>query len=235
MRYISNIFKIAVRKTAGKKRASFHLRQILEKNFPVNGPFHFIQVGAWDGSSHDFLYDFVKQRSSAGLVIEPLPDYFEKLVANYAFNPNIIPLNLAIHASEEIITLHRVDPKKTAGLPSWAGGIASVDPEHHKKSGISADVMIPLQVPAAPLMRVIREQYTSPSIDLLQVDVEGYDDQVIRQIDFTVIQPLVIRFEYMNLPVQTVTDTIRWLKRYGYYCFYDDVDVVAVRLSKIKL
>jgi hypothetical protein len=37
-------------------------------------------------------------------------------------------------------------------------------------------------------------------IDLLQIDVEGYDFQIIRSIDFKQIAPKIIHFEYANLP-----------------------------------
>lgn len=43
----------------------------------------FIQVGANDGISFDNLYEFVTSHKSRGLVIEPLPHYFNRLRLNY--------------------------------------------------------------------------------------------------------------------------------------------------------
>jgi FkbM family methyltransferase len=233
--YLKNIFKITAGKLLPAIKRSFSLRKILNKNYPENQPFSFIQVGAWDGVSNDFLYEFVKKRDAAGVVIEPLPDYFDKLVKNYAFNPAIIPVNKAVHPNLKEAVLFRVDPAIKNGLPDWAGGIASFDPEHHKKSGIPGSVIITQHVPADNLMNIIRDHFKQDNADLLQVDAEGYDYEVLKQVDFSRIKPVLIKFEYMNLEKESISDAIRLLKQNGYYCFYDDIDIIAVNLWKIQL
>ena len=39
----------------------------------------FVQIGAHDGISFDGLYGFVTQHQCSGIVVEPLPDLFERL------------------------------------------------------------------------------------------------------------------------------------------------------------
>lgn len=233
--YITNIIKILARKAFLLSKKNFSLQDILNKNFPPNQPFYFIQVGAWDGTGYDFLYDFVKERKSAGIVIEPLPDYFEKLKQNYSYNPSVIPVNKAVFHEKKEIELYRVDPTRTEGLPDWAGGIASVDPAHHKKAQIPSSVIITETVQADTLMNIIKEYYPYDTADFFQVDVEGYDFDVITQLDFTFINPDIIKFEYINLGAEIAEKAIGLLKTKGYYCFYDDIDIIAVRLKKIKL
>jgi len=233
--YIINIIKILSRKTFFLSKKNFSLRDTLAKNFTVNQPFRFIQVGAWDGTGYDFLYDFVKERKSSGIVIEPLPDYFEKLKKNYTYNPSVIAVNKAVFHEKKEIELYRVDPARTDGLPDWAGGIASVDPAHHKKAHIPSSVIITERVQADTLMNIIKEYYPYRVADLFQVDVEGYDFDVLKQLDFTFLKPDIIKFEYINLPAGQAEEAVRLLKAKGYYCFYDDIDIIAVRLKKIKL
>jgi hypothetical protein len=43
----------------------------------------FVQIGAHDGIRFDGLYDFVTQHRCEGIVVEPLPDIWERLRFNY--------------------------------------------------------------------------------------------------------------------------------------------------------
>jgi len=233
--YLKNITKIIFGKVAPRVRGSLSLKNVLAKNYPADRPFSFIQVGAWDGVGYDSLYEFVKAHNTKGVVIEPLPDYFKQLVANYSFNPAIVPVNKAVHPYLKEIELFRVDPDRTQGLPDWAGGIASIDPEHHKKSGIPSAVIIKQRVPSDHLMNIIKENFPGKDADLVQIDTEGFDYQVLQQIDFSYIKPDLVRFEYINLDQATTANAIKLLKQNGYYCFYDDLDIIGVNLMKIRL
>ena len=55
----------------------------------------FVQSGANDGMRCDDLYGFVMRHPCSGIVVEPLPDLFERLRANYADYPLIVPVNKA--------------------------------------------------------------------------------------------------------------------------------------------
>ena len=66
MIFIKNYLLISIIKVLNRIGRGFVLRKktfssqyILERNFPENKNFNFIQVGANDGISFDFLYDFV--------------------------------------------------------------------------------------------------------------------------------------------------------------------------------
>lgn len=61
----------------------FSCKKILEKNFKENSSFSFIQVGANDGVSFDYLFEIVTNRNSKGIVIEPIKEYYDELVKNY--------------------------------------------------------------------------------------------------------------------------------------------------------
>jgi len=63
----------------GKKLRNkiLNCRLILENNYKQESSFNFIQVGANDGVSFDFLYDFLIKRNSKGIVIEPIKEYYE--------------------------------------------------------------------------------------------------------------------------------------------------------------
>src|SRR3954453_6805734 len=56
----------------------------------------FLQVGAMDGKRFDPIYAFVKHYGWSGLALEPLPDLFAALEANYAGNRNVTLVNAAL-------------------------------------------------------------------------------------------------------------------------------------------
>jgi FkbM family methyltransferase len=239
VRFTSNVLKIVKAKLARKlfpsTTAQFSLQHILHTNYPPGSPFVLIQVGANDGVSNDFLFHFLKEHKPCGIAIEPLRDLYDKLVLNYSVFPQVLPVNKAVHAEQKKVTLYRVDPARLNGLPAWASGIGSLDPAHHKRSGTSTEHIISEEAEADHLMRIVESHPLPAPADLLQIDVEGYDLEVLKQVDFKRLHPKIIRMEYVNLPLQGVEEAVRLMKAHGYYCFYDDLDVIAVDLKKIRL
>ena len=242
MSRVKNISIVAFRffwnHTAGRihKKVRFELdvKRILEKTFPPGSPFHFIQVGAHDGISHDFIYSFVKERDSSGLVIEPLPDLFLRLQSNYAYTKQIIPIQMAVHASLDKVILHRVDPKKEHMLPAWAGGIASLYRSHHLQAGIPEAFMVSEEVAAASFSAILA-RYPCSAIDLLQTDAEGYDLEILKMADLDTLRPRIVRIEINNLDVGAQRDATRLLQSKGYYCFRQAPDLIGIKLNKVSL
>ncbi len=209
--------------------------EMLYKNFPPNGDFHFIQVGANDGISFDILFDVVKERRSRGIVIEPLQDFYEKLCLNYKDFPAIIKVNKAVHPSLKRVGLYRVDPQRQHELESWASGITSLNPLHHKKSDTPSEYIIEETIDAMPLMQIIDEAGTGYKTDLLQIDVEGFDYEILKMLDFEKLKPLVIKYEFCNLSVQDLKNSKQLLTRNGYYLFAIGDDMISLLLNKIRL
>ena len=209
--------------------------ELLHKNFTPGEDFYFIQVGANDGISFDILYDVVKERKSRGIVIEPLEDFYAKLCVNYKDFPEVIKVKKAVHPTDKSVTMYRVDPAMQKNLQSWTSGIASLDPLHHKKSDTDSKYIIEEQVEALPLMEIITQAQTGFNIDLLQIDVEGFDFEILKMVDFRKIKPLVIKFEFSNLSAQDLKSSKLLLKNNGYYLFTNGDDMIAILLHKIRL
>ncbi len=233
--FIHNVFKIFASKCIKTIRAKFTGERILQKNYKENTSFSFVQIGANDGISHDTLYPFLSKRNSCGIAIEPITSSFKELQINYNNLPKVKLLNIAVHASKKEVILFKVKPDKLNEMPDFASGIASIFPDHHKKTNIPAVYMEEEKAVAKSLMQILEEENIYGEIDFLQSDTEGYDIEIIRQIDFKRIKPLIIRFEHWNADVQDNNTLIRLLKRKGYYCFYDNIDIVAVNICKIWL
>lgn len=242
MIYLKNKIIIVLFKILNKAGRGFYLKKkifssqrILENNFPKEYSFNFIQVGANDGVSFDFLYDFVIQRNSEGLVIEPVKEYFDELVENYKDYPKIIKVNKAVHTSEKTIEIHKISPNSVVNYPDWVKGIASLDAEHHKKTGINSYDIIKEVVVADSLMNIINQYLFSKKLNYFQVDTEGFDFEVIKMIDFNTIRPTIIKYEHANLTNQNQNDLLLLLKNNGYFVFNELSDTIGLDLRKIKL
>lgn len=193
----------------------------------------FVQIGANDGRRADPIHDFlaINRRRMAGLVIEPVSSYFAQLKQTYAAFPNITPLQLAIHHSATELTMYKADPS-FPGLPDWAHGIASLDPDHHRRSGLPPEAIITESVACRRLEQVLADQQIK-QLDLLQIDTEGYDLQLLDTIDLEQVNAGIIRFEH-GLPEgvsqpEDFRQTADRLTRAGYFLALESYDCVAYR------
>ena len=86
----------------------------------------FVQIGAMDGVVDDPLREHVLASGWRGLLVEPLPDMFERLRANYAGREGLRFERTAIVDRSGPVEMFRVDPQQLARFPSWVGGLSSL-------------------------------------------------------------------------------------------------------------
>jgi FkbM family methyltransferase len=200
----------------------------------VSRPQHrlkFVQIGANDGISFDSLYGFVTQHACSGIVVEPLPDLFERLRANYADYPLILPVNKAIHETVGARPLFRVAREALARYSGWAGGIASFDRAHLLRHGIAPEDVIAQPVACMPLMELLQETATLDA-DLLQIDAEGYDSAILRMIDFARFRPHLIKYEHKAMTAAERAAHVATLVQHGYRCVVEGTDTIAWQVSR---
>lgn len=227
------LFKLGI--NLNLRERIFSSQRILERNFKIKSDFSFIQIGANDGVSFDFLYDFVVKRNSSGIVVEPIKEYFDELVINYKNFPKIIKINKAIHPSENEVNIYRISPKAMDKYPEWVKGIASFDATHHIKLNIESKDIIEEKVSSDSLMIIINNNIHKKNIDYLQIDTEGFDYEILKMINFKVLKPSMIKFESVNLPPKDKDGSHLLLKEKGYYLFNEFGDTIGINLHKIRL
>ena len=210
-------------------------RSLLDDAFKVNKPFYFIQVGANDGVSFDDLFDFIKQRPSRGIVIEPVKSYFNELSLNYSYNKDIISINKAIHPTKSQVSLFKIKEEVSNNYPGWVKGIASLDHNHAKKYNIKTSDLEEEIVEAVTFMNIVKKFYKYDCIDYLQIDTEGFDFEILKMIDFNAFKPKLIKYESVNLDTSSYLKSIKLLKEKGYFVYKEMNDNIAVNLGKIKL
>lgn len=216
-------------------KKTLNSEQILKLNYLEKSVFTFVQIGANDGISFDFLYDFVTKRNAKGIVVEPIKDYFKELQINYEDFQNIIPLNIAIHPTNSTVILYRLKENSLPKYKDWAKGIASLDKNHLIKLNIEEVDIEGEEVKADALMTIIQSYHPSGKLDYIQIDTEGFDYQILKMIDFTVIKPKIVKYESINLTENDRNKAVSLLKKNGYYLFKEAGDTVAILLNKVRL
>ncbi len=176
----------------------------------------FVQIGAFDGQTGDQLHPWLARYDWSGILVEPQPRYFAALERTYADRPKLQLRDVAIAETPEERTLYTIR-EDVPGLPHWAPQVASFDRAHLEargwRDGNGDDVIEAVQVQCLPLSALLDGV---ERVDLLQVDVEGYDAEIIRMFDFDRYRPAIVRFESRHLSRDELDSAVRRLASYDY-------------------
>lgn len=200
---------------------------LLEDLIKKRGPLTFLQIGANDGISFDNLYPIVTKYRCKGVVVEPLPDMFERLSLNFKHHSQIKPVRMAVHPTAVTAEIYRVSKSRLDQYDDWCAGIASFNKDHLLKHNINLVDIESEVVPCQPLMNLIEEQGLA-NVDYLQIDTEGFDHEVLKMLDLEKIKPSIIKFEKVHTPIQEFKEIQAKLKAYGYKVIDDTRDAIAV-------
>lgn len=178
---------------------------LLHQLIKQNGTVSFVQIGANDGKRFDPVYEFVTiyENKVDGVLLEPVKEYYNDLVANYKPYKNIKTVNKAIHNHQNETTIYKVKKKYESELPELAKGIASFDSGHHKKTRIPSQYVEEESVKCITFSSLILE-YNIQNADVLIIDTEGYDYHILNELNFNFFNPKVIHFEH-GLQTGTMT------------------------------
>lgn len=191
-----------------------------------------LEIGAMDGVRYDPLRPHLVQRKWRATVVEPLPDMFELLRHNYAACPWVRCVNVAITEQSGALTMFRVDPEEAArrGAPDWVHGISSA----FKGSTLKyLDDMVSEQTVTGMSFAEFVREFSIDRIDVLQIDTEGYDWKILRQIDLGKWNIGLVQIEIINLMPRDRLQVFSYFEAAGYEWSYDGMDVTAVRRRRI--
>ena len=164
----------------------------LEKYLPYRGGF-FVELGANDGFAQSNTYYFERMRGWPGILIEPVPELSKRAARQrpnaQVFNCACVPFD---YAEPDI----EID---YAGLMSVVKGSwpdPVLEAEHVAAGRRIQNISTPhtVRVPARTLTSILDECQVS-RIDLLSLDVEGYEADVLRGLDLDRYPPLYMLIE----------------------------------------
>lgn len=208
----------------------------------------FIKVGANDGFSHDIAAKIVASGPWRGLLIEPGPRHYRKLLAHYGGDDRFIVVQAGIGAQAGEATLWHVAPEaweRYPALPASLDGIASLDREHVVRHVTKERIRVAFPgvegfVAGTPIalrpLHAVAAEHGVCDPTLLQIDTEGHDWQVLQSAGS--LAPLMIYVEHEHVPEDDKGAMLDWLLDRGYRvydCGSDWFGVHDGRWAALKL
>ena len=214
-----------------------------------DGFLNLIQIGAHDGVTGDPLNRFLNDFGHQVRVVffEPQLKEFKKLKENYKKFNNFIFINKAV-GKETYLNFYYFNDKFKLFLKEkfnkvLSTGINSFERNHliirAKNCGIKNNYEDYISQKKIKLVGLVNElksslgkQYNKfiKKLFLLQIDCEGFDDEVIYNSNLKKINPEIINFEKKNLPESRLKSLKVFLKKNNYELLdWRKSDILAIK------
>lgn len=155
----------------------------------------YIDVGANDPIEHSVTKAFYDAGWS-GVSIEPLPSFHQAFLQQ---RPRDVNLAIAAGASDGELTLYDVP-----AVRGWASPEQSVADMHRAEGHEVTEITVPVRTLAS-----ICAEHAPGEIHFLKIDVEGFEGEVLRGMDFARWRPWVLVIE-ATLPNSRETNHGSW-------------------------
>jgi FkbM family methyltransferase len=216
---------------------AFDLEYIIAHLMLVRPSVFFIQIGANNGITTDPLYKFVTLHNWDGILVEPVPEIFDNLNANYGNRQNLKFLNAAVAECDGFRTLYtlKIDPS-TAEADAFYNAHPSSYSSFRKEIVLGQTEWVPdvaerimeRQVKCVSLDTLLGEA-GDREVDLVLMDTEGYDYTILKMIDFSRLRPSIICYEHVHMSKAQQEEAASLLVRQGYRLTRDNLDTIAYR------
>lgn len=243
------------RKRTSKHTAWTPLEGVLHGLLSAKTQLSVVEIGANDGKWKDPIHRFLRQEmgSTQVLLIEPQPEIARMLAETYRDHEAVEIFEGAVASVSGELTLYRVRPDlwdltkmpymKSAPSHAAPSGFASTVRAHvedhvrmmrWRSNGRPvpiADSIEALRVEALTVKDLVKRFPRFFPVDVLQVDVEGIDDQLVLAALELDEPPLVINFEAKHLQEARRADLESRLQDCGYRLTRVGADLLAVRAA----
>lgn len=235
---------------------------LLAEMMAMYGGVTIVQIGAYVGRSvNDPVYPFITKyfrennpaTHSLAVLVEPVQHLFSQLVENYA-GCNGVKLEKAaicdISGTKDFYHLKEGVDLQKLGLPNMFEQLGSFLPERIAEWDVHhGDPKIQQFIKTNTVMETVKcltfhdllKKHDVRSVDLLAIDVEGYEFEILSSIDFASVRPKFIFFESSLLGEKKIACE-ELLAQSSYTLLDIDVDTLAIldfldpqRLPKIQL
>jgi methyltransferase, FkbM family len=137
----------------------------------------YLDIGTNHPQIHNNTYLFY-QRGGKGVCVEPNPELFDMIERS---RPRDKSLNIGLGIEDAIADFYVMSPH-TLSTFSQSEALAMDAEGRHK-------ILSVLQVPLKTINSIIRENFET-AIDLVSIDVEGWNEEIVASFDFTQNRPL---------------------------------------------
>jgi FkbM family methyltransferase len=209
------------------------VQAFLRKTIESRPSFSILQVGAYDGVSNDIVhgllgpYDHVR-----AVLLEPQPGPFSLLQNRWEGSSRIVPVRAALSESTGERPLYRIADafKHLHPFPDQVSSFFRWRVEQACSRYVwrpSPDFITSVQVPTIDWRTLVQRH---GRFDFVAIDAEGYDAEVLQQIDLNENPPNIILYEHALLPRRIRTRCERLLTSKGFFvCRVNQNDTLATR------
>jgi FkbM family methyltransferase len=195
------------------------VQQFLRKTIASRQTFSILQVGAYDGVSNDAIHDLVGAYDHVrAVLLEPQPGPFAKLERLWKGNQRVTAIRAALSAVTGERPLYMIAdaykhrhpfPDQVSSFHRWRVEWACSRYVWRP----SADFITSAPVPTLDWRTLFRRY---GHFDLVAIDAEGYDAEILEQIDMNQSPPEIILYEHALLPRRVQKSCERRLTSHGY-------------------
>lgn len=182
----------------------------------------FIEVGANDGVTVDPLHNLIAKHKWNGILIEPNPVAIKDLKNNYISNTNLIFEECIISENDGVIDFYYNGDNITTLHNTLCERYADVN------FGIDKKTVPTLSLTFDSLLK----KHNVNKVDLLMIDVEGYDAVLLKSFPYHIMKPKLVRAEHIHVSYNnnTVEEMELFLTEQGYECFLDEnrTDIIGI-------
>ncbi len=180
----------------------------------------FIQIGANDGITDDPIHKMIKRYKWSGVLIEPVLEYFKRLKLVYKDVSGLKFVNAAISQKNGFSLLYGVSDQ----APFWIRLNTRTKNSFSKETILSHSWYMPSlekyivgQKVKSISFETLIKLYTKGKVDMLFVDTEGYDFEILKQVNFKKIRPTIVYYEHKHLSKSDKNKSWKMLKEHGYF------------------
>jgi FkbM family methyltransferase len=195
------------------------------------GPVRFLQVGAFDGVSNDPIRRYVLKHGWTGILVEPIPEHFERLVANYGGQPGLTFKNAAVDRRPGSRPIYSLAPEAREAI-AVSDQFSTFDRDVLlRRKGRFPQIESWIRERTVPCLTIddLLGEAGFDRLDVIQIDTEGYDYEVLKSIDLARLMPWIVRYEHIHLSDEDRQGSIDLLAGAGYRLLVERMDVTAYR------
>jgi FkbM family methyltransferase len=166
----------------------------LQRHLPERG--FFVEAGAYDGYVQSNTYWLERFAGWRGLLVEPIPELHREAVRE---RPASRVVNCALVPPDRSRQPVRMRYAGTMSIVAGARGDDRADDAYLESAFAIPEKHYGIEVPGRTLTELLDEM-DAPEVDLLSLDLEGYEPQALRGLDLTRRAPRFILVEAADAP-----------------------------------
>jgi FkbM family methyltransferase len=220
-RYIHarTVVRVAARVRGAAPNRTAEVQKFLHTVIRSRPTFSILQVGAYDGVSNDAIHDLLEAYPHVrAVLLEPQPGPFALLQKRWEGVSRVVPVRAALSETTGDRPLYIIADafKEKHPFPDQVSSFYRSRVElacSRYAWRPSADWITSVQVPTIDWPTLLRRY---GPFDFVAVDAEGYDAEILKQIDMKTSPPDIILYEHVLLPRRLRTLCEHLLTSNGY-------------------